>query len=69
MARKLEDRTSSYEAMLNTPAGKDVLADLVIFAQQEKDPVRALGKADVVLRMLREQTRSKLKEKNDGSDD
>lgn len=52
-------RRQSYQAVLATGPGRDMLDDLVIFAQQEKDPVRALGKSDVVLRMLREQKRTK----------
>lgn len=51
-------RKESYQVVLATDAGKLVMDDLVIFAQQCTDPVRALGRSDVVLRFLRERTRS-----------
>jgi hypothetical protein len=63
-AKQLEDKSlqQSYLTAFSTPAGKDVDNDLVIFAQQCPDPVRALGRADVVLRIRRESKRATEKE-------
>jgi hypothetical protein len=63
-AKQLEDKSlqQSYRTMLQTPAGTDVLNDLVIFAQQCSEPVRMAGRADVVLRILRESKRATEKE-------
>jgi len=52
-------RTQAYREVFSSPAGRVVLDDLVTFAQGEKaDASRALGRADVVLRIHREIARA-----------
>lgn len=70
-AKQLEDKSlqQSYKTVLTTPAGNDVLNDLVIFAQQCSDPVRMAGRADVVLRILRETKRATEKEPQEDSNE
>lgn len=56
--RQLEKaRKQAYQVVLSTDAGQDMLDDLINFAQFCGDPIRALGRADVVLRMERERKR------------
>lgn len=60
MATKQQKQTQqAYQIVLATPAGRDVLDDLTVFAQaSDITEARALGRADVVLRMMREKKRS-----------
>lgn len=56
---RLSRLRESYRAVFRSPEGPVVLNDLVIFAQQAKDdPAVRAGRADVILRILREQARS-----------
>lgn len=63
-AKQPEDKSlqQSYRTVLFTPAGIDVLNDLVKFAQQCEDSIRGRGRDDVVLRILRESERATEKE-------
>lgn len=56
---KVKNIQQAYHTVLLTEAGQEVMKDLVIFSQQRDiDPARALGRAEVVMRMLREQQRA-----------
>lgn len=55
---KRNELAQNYRAMLATPQGQAVLADLVKFSQDCEDHARARGRSDVMLRMLEMQERA-----------
>lgn len=58
--RSYNEIQKAYYTVLNSDAGQIMLDDLTIFSQQElpTGDGRARGRADVVLRMLREKERA-----------
>lgn len=67
MERREKIRCQAYRGVLASDHGKAVLDDLVCFAQaSDVTEARALGRADVVLRFLRENKRAgEIKQEDD----
>jgi hypothetical protein len=57
--RDIDELLQICASKFDDAGGERLLNDFVMFAQQCDDPVRALGRADVVMRILRSRTRGK----------